>query len=107
MASVLPVLIFLVVALGLMTVAALFTPKGPNQVYVASLDHGNSASSPVLQCHKDRVDAHYRIVLPHVDDHIHGSATPVNWCVLDSNGKSVQALTHVRLIAPHSSKLGH
>ncbi|TFK99407.1 ATPase, V0 complex, subunit E1/e2 [Pterulicium gracile] len=34
MASVLPVLIFLVVALGLMTVAALFTPKGPNQVVI-------------------------------------------------------------------------
>ncbi|KAK7463411.1 hypothetical protein VKT23_006764 [Stygiomarasmius scandens] len=34
MASILPVLFVLVVVVGLMALAALFTPKGPNQVVI-------------------------------------------------------------------------
>ncbi|KAL1666889.1 hypothetical protein GGF50DRAFT_112714 [Schizophyllum commune] len=61
MASIFPVVFWLVIVVVLMACAALFTPKGPQQCCA----HKHHASVGVL--------------LPYVDDHVHGAATPFDF----------------------------
>ncbi|KAF4596289.1 hypothetical protein EYR38_007666 [Pleurotus pulmonarius] len=69
-----PVILLLIVALGVMTSAALFTPKGPHQVYVL-LHSDPSVASILLQDDSNRHYADRSSLLPAVDGHVHGSAT--------------------------------
>jgi len=81
MAGLFPVLFMFVVTAGLVTFSALFTPKGPNQVYVHLLSR--PASDSLAQDHSNSSHADLHFVLFALDDHLHGAiASFARWLFL-------------------------
>jgi len=77
MATLLPVVFVFVVIAALMTASALFTPKGPNQVYVR-LAHVCPVCLLMFspQCNPDWSDAYIRCMLLHMGYYLSGAAAP-------------------------------
>ena len=77
MASVFPALFVLVVVVGLMMCAWLFTPKGDNQTYACWIVKGPPTLTG-LQSRADSIVADIDVLLSHVDGNIYGTITSFN-----------------------------